>query len=207
MPDAFDEELDKGPEGSIIQPIFLGCAAMGLGCLFSIGAIVIAIAVFFPGLVEIIEGLDEGGLMTASVPYLEQNDQVIERVGVPFETTIDDLDVVEGDDTVTYQIGDEIPLVTIFDITGPNGSARVESTGSYEPIDTQEWVINSIVVTFPEGDAVRVYPGETDVPPPPAQLAPPENETDGGAMPDVPDMPLDEEETPARPVKPAPTEQ
>ena len=50
MPDAFDEELDKGPEGSIIQPIFLGCAAMGIGCLFSVAAVGLAVFIFFPGI-------------------------------------------------------------------------------------------------------------------------------------------------------------
>lgn len=173
MPDAFDEELDKGPEGSILQPIFLGCSAMGIGCLFSVGAVALAIFVFFPGIWSLLNAIDENTLMDQSLPQVRENPIVVERVGEPMEAEFDDFDAVEDSSTVNYQFGEEIDLFNTYRISGPNGSAKVEAIGTFSTDGEELFEINSIIVTFDDGEQLRVFPSETDTPPPPQQLAPP----------------------------------
>ncbi len=177
MPDAFDEELDKGPEGSIIQPIFLGCAAMGIGCLFSVAAVALAIFIFFPGIWTLINSVDEESLLFQSLPMVEAHPEVQRRVGSPITTDFLDFDAGEaGGTSVDYNIGDEIDLFNTYRIIGPNGSGLVEARGRFGGTTNEIFEVNSVIVTFDDGEQIRVFPGETDTPPPPQQLAPPSPE-------------------------------
>ncbi len=173
MPDEFDQELDRGPEGSIITPILLGCGAMGLGCVFSLGAIAIAVMIFLPGIWTLINQLDDDPMMAETFVYVEANEQVIAAVGLPMEAEYDDLDD-GGNDETSYTLGDEINFISSYTVRGPIGSARVVAEGSKVIINDEAWNITSVVVTLDGGREVRVYPPEVEAPPPPVSLAPPE---------------------------------
>jgi len=174
MADEFDEELDREPEGSIITPIFLGCGAMGLGCLFSVGAIAIGVLIFFPGIFAFIDSFSDDPMLADSLAMLEANPAVVAAVGTPIEAELDDIDEASGTDAVNVEIGDAIELSATYLITGPVGGGRFDVVGSRELVAQDEWRITSLVVTLDGGEQIRVYPGEGDVPPPPAALAPPE---------------------------------
>jgi len=174
MADEFDEELDREPEGSIITPIFLGCGAMGLGCLFSVGAIAIGVLIFFPGIFAFIDSFGNEPMLDESLILLEADPAVVAALGSPIEAELADLDEAYGTDAVNVEIGDTIELSATYLIAGPEGEGRFDVVGSRELVADDAWLITSLVVTLDGGEQIRVYPGAGDVPPPPAALAPPE---------------------------------
>ncbi len=174
MYDDFEEEMDEGPQGSILKPIFLGCGAMGVGCVFSLGAILIILAVFVPNLWTLINTISEDGiLMEETLPMVMANEQVLAAVGEPVETNFVDLDIPE-DEEANIIIGEEINLVSDYTITGPQGSAQVRAEGGRNLSEDSEWTITTLTVRLEDGTLVHIVPNQIDVPPAPAQLAPPE---------------------------------
>ena len=192
MYDDFDDELDKGPEGSIITPIFLGCGAMGLGCLFSVGAIAIALMIFVPGLWTILSNLtDEDSLMNDSLPLVMANLQVVEYVGEPVETELEDIDA-DSDENISFEIGDEIVFTTIYNVTGPSGSAVVTAVGGQHLVQDSAWTFQRITAVLDDGTLVQILPSEMDTPPPPAQLAPFEEAPVEIDSPDMSEIEMDD---------------
>ena len=184
MKDEFDQELDKGPQGSILTPIFLGCGAMGLGCVFSLGAIVIALMVFAPGLWNVLSNIsNEEPLVGETVELVMAHPDVFAAVGEPYETYFQDAnvpDVQAGD----FSLGDELTFITEYDIIGPFGTAEVEAEGSQAIMEDGAWTLISVTAVLEDGTVVRIIPPTTDTPPVPAQLAPPTNDatpTEGNA--------------------------
>ncbi len=173
MADEFDEELDRGPEGSIITPIFLGCSAMGLGCVFSLGAIIIGVMIFLPGVWSLVNQFSSNPMREPAIALAEANPQVMAALGTPLEAELDDIDETSGTDGINIEVGDAIEISATYVITGPVGSGRMHVVGSRLLEADSEWNLSSVLVTLAGGEQIRVYPGESDVPPPPAQLAPP----------------------------------
>ena len=174
MADEFDEELDRGPEGSIITPIFMGCGAMGLGCLFSLAAVAIGFMVLFPGIGGLIGQLTNNPMREPAVAMAEANQEVIDAIGVPIVAELDDLDEGPNTDGINIELGDSVELTATYDITGPNGEGRMHVVGSRTLSVDDEWDLSSVIVTLAGGEQIRVHPSSIETPPPPAQLAPPE---------------------------------
>jgi len=190
MADEFDQELDQGPEGSIITPIFLGCGAMGLGCLFSLGAIVAGVAILFPGLISLVGDVSDNPMREPALLMAEADPAVIAAIGTPIEAEINDIDEGPNMDGVNIEIGDVFELSASYNIVGPIGAGRMEVVGSRLLATGSSWEIISLIVVPAGSEPIRIFPGEGDTPPPPAQLTPP----DPDAMPDGSDQSVPAEE-------------
>ncbi len=192
MYDDHEHDLDQPPEGSIVTPIFLGCGAMGLGCLFSGGLIAIALYFFAPGLWDLISHLEDP-FVSEAFALVQEDPDVIAAIGEPMEYDLNDLDIIEDDDEEIV-VGDVVTLITRFDLSGPLGTAEVtvESLQEFNLNGAQE--LRSVIVTLEDGTILRVFPADGDVPPPPQQLAPPDVPpgTDGAA-----DDPVNPKEVPS----------
>lgn len=188
MADDFDQELDRGPEGSIITPILMGCGAMGLGCVFSVGAIAIGVMIFLPGIWSLISQFDNEPLLAETLPMVEANEQVVAAVGLPMETEF--LDIDDTGEGITLAVGESISFISSYIVIGPNGSATIDAEGSHALAANTQWEVTSVVATLKDGTQIRVFPAEGDVPPPPRELAPPEpallpGEEEGAAAEDA----------------------
>lgn len=173
MIDPLDEELDRDPEGSILTPIFMGCGAMGLGCLFSVGAIAIGIVIFFPGIFTLIQDFSAAPMREQALALAEANPAVVAELGTPLEAEVDDIDEAPGTDAVNVEVGDELEISVHYILVGPSGVGRMDVVGTRELLADAEWTITSLVVTPTGGEMIRVFPAPGDVPPLPDQLAPP----------------------------------
>jgi hypothetical protein len=179
MPDEFDLELDQAPEGSIITPIFLGCGAMGLGCVFSLGAILIGLMLFVPGLWNTIAAFRGDPMIDEALPLIEANAAVTDAIGTPIEAELTDVEEGPGAEQVEYEIGDDLILTVFYDLTGPGGTAQLEAVGSRPITASGEWTISSLVVTLNGGEEVQVFPEGDTVPTPPLPPEPIATESDG----------------------------
>jgi len=153
MADEFDRELAEAPEGSIITPIFLGCGAMGLGCVFSLGAIIIGGLIFFPGIVGLITAFSDNPMLEDAIAMAEANPAVIEAFGTPLDAELDDVDEASGAD---YEIGEHLELSASYILDGPNGTGYMVVTGMRELDIDDNWEITSLVVTPAGGAAIVV---------------------------------------------------
>lgn len=182
MADEFDKELDQAPEGSILAPIFIGCGAMGLGCLLSVAVIVIGFLIFAPGIWSTIMAMGDNPMLEAAMPLVESNEEVVAALGTPIEAELDDINEAPGADLGTIEIGDEIELLATYDLSGPNGTARLETVGTRALVAEDEWELTTVTVILDGGHTIRVFPA--DAPDAPAIPA------GGGAVwtPEVPEM-------------------
>lgn len=174
MADDFDRELDQAPEGSILAPIFIGCGAMGLGCLFSVGVIVIGLLIFAPGIWSTITAMGDNPMLETALPLVEANPVVVEALGTPIVADLDDIDEAPGADLGAINIGDEIELLAVYDLEGPKGTARLEAVGTRALVADDVWIIRSLIVILDGGVEVRVYPIETPETPDAGEAASPE---------------------------------
>jgi len=79
-------------------------------------------------------------------------------------------------------LGDTIELTTTYSITGPLGTANVAVESLQEVNLGGAQQLRSVIVTLEDGRAIRVFPADGDVPPPPHQLAPPDDARPGGVI-------------------------
>jgi len=182
MADEFDEELEREPEGSIITPIFLGCGAMGLGCVFSLGAIVIGLLIFFPGIWNAALNIGNTPMRAQALAYVEANPIVAEALGTPIEATLDDVNEADGSDAINIQVGGDVELGATYNLAGPKGTGTMEVVGGKDFRSEEDWRITSIIVTLEDGREINVLPGEEEAVMPPLPPVPPETvETDNAA--------------------------
>jgi len=174
MADEFDKELDQAPEGSILAPIFIGCGAMGLGCLFSVGVIVIGVLIFMPGIWSTILAMGDNPMLEDALPMVEANPVVVEALGTPIEAELDDINEAPGADLGDIEIGDEVEVLATYDLTGPDGKARLEAVGTRALVADDEWEIQSLTVILDGGVEVHVYSAEGAGSPVTESAAPPE---------------------------------
>ncbi len=160
MADEFDKELDQAPEGSILAPIFIGCGAMGLGCLFSVAVIVIGVLIFAPGIWSTIAAMGDNPMLETAIPLVESNEEVVAALGTPIEAELDDINEAPGADLGAIEIGDEVELLATYDLSGPNGTARLEAVGTRALVADDVWEINSLTVILDGGREVRVFPAD-----------------------------------------------
>lgn len=193
MADDFDKELEQAPEGSILAPIFIGCGAMSIGCLFSVGIIVVGFLLFAPGIVSTIMDMGGNPMLEEALPLLEANEEVVAALGTPIEAELDDLNEAPGAELDTIQIGDEVEILAVYDLVGPNGTGRLEAVGTRALVAEDEWEIGTLTVILDGGRTIRVFPvGAPDVPAVPTGEALPTPD-----MSAAPEGEAAEEETPA----------
>jgi|GEM_PF-1806383 len=178
MADEFDKELDQAPEGSILAPIFIGCGAMGLGCLFSVGVIVIGVLIFAPGIWSTIAEMGGNPMLETALPLVESNEEVVAALGTPIEAELDDINEAPGANLGAIEIGDEVEILATYDLSGPNGTARLEAVGTRALVADDIWEINSLTVILDGGQEIRVFPADAPIAPAnPADGAVPTPET------------------------------
>ncbi len=202
MYDDHEHDLDQPAEGSIFTPIFLGCGAMGLGCLFSGGLIAVALAIFAPGLIDAIRNIEDPAA-TEVLALIEAHPDVVAALGSPITLEIDDADIDDtniDDADITVQLGDEVLVTLTYNLEGPIASGRADVERLQAMDLSGDYELRSVVVTLPDFREIRVYPSQNETPPTPQQLAPPSE-----LAPDV--VPNDEDDaanTPQTKGSPAP---
>lgn len=177
----FDEEFEGKPEGTILTPIFLGCGAMGLGCLFSSMIIAVGIFLVAPNILDVVTNWGD--------PFQEQvtelvygSEEVMQVLGAdgPGDVTIEstdqdgDVGVDENGEEIELTYGEEFTRIIDYTVTGPSGVVTLHAEGENTAEIFTESTLLSVIATLPDGTQLRLYPVEGEVPPPPRQLAPPE---------------------------------